>query len=125
MEGGAVNYKPGETLYRCIIDEDTLWPHIDVYRVRSVRAGKVHAIQINPWTWIKLKWGTDQARGWAKTIDPVYRDSCRYGERFDYLHRTRGAALRQARKWHLARIARRERQLAREVTGRDYTGRPK
>lgn len=104
-----MKYKEGELLVRCVIDDETGRPVYDTYRVRTIRGGKVHAIQINEWTWIKLAWGKDQTRGWAKQIDRLYRESCREGERFDTLHRTKGAALRQARKWHKARIERRNR----------------
>ena len=101
-----MKYRIGETLFRCVIDDETGRSTYDAYRVRSVRGGKVHAIQVNEWTWIKLAWGRDQARGWAKRVDPLYRRSCREGERFDTLHRTKGAALRQAHKWDKARIER-------------------
>ena len=104
-----MRYKKGEMLVRCIIDDETGRPSYDTYRVRTIRGGKVHAIQVNEWTWIKLKWGKDQSRGWATTIDSVYRVSCREGERFDCLHRTKGAALRQAKKWQQDRIERRNR----------------
>jgi hypothetical protein len=114
-----VKYREGETLVRCIIDEETGRPSYDTYRVRTIR-GKVHAIQVNEWTWIKLKWGKDQSRGWATTIDSVYRVSCREGERFDYLHRTKGAALRQAKKWQQARIERRNRYASND--GREVRG---
>lgn len=101
-----MKYREGETLVRCIIDDETGRPSYDTYRVSTIRGGKVYAIHINEFTWIKLKWGKDQSRGWAKTIDPVYRESCREGERFACLHRTKGAALRQAKKWQQARIER-------------------
>ena len=104
-----MKYRVGETLFRCVIDDETGRPAYDAYRVRSVRGGKVHAIQVNEWTWIKLAWGRDQARGWAKRIEPLYRQSCREGERFDNLHRTKGAALRQARKCHGEMIERHKR----------------
>ena len=104
-----MKYRVGEMLVRCIIDDETGRPVYDTYRVRSIRGGKVHAIQVNEWTWIKLKWGKDQSRGWATTIDSVYRVSCREGERFDCLHRSKDAALRQAKKWQQDRIERRNR----------------
>lgn len=104
-----MKYRVGETLVRCMIDCDTARPSYDTYRVRSIRGGKVHAVHVNEWTWVKLAWGKDQSHGWATTIDPLYRTSCREGERFDCLHRTKGAALRQARKWHAATIERRNR----------------
>jgi len=114
-----VKYRKRETLVRCIIDDETGRPSYDTYRVRTIRGGKVHAVQINEWTWIKLKWGKDQARGWAQTIDPVYRDACREGERFDCLHRTKGAALRQAKKWQQARIERRNRYSSNKELSRN------
>jgi hypothetical protein len=101
-----MKYRIGETLFRCVIDDETGRPSYDTYRVRSIRGDKVHAVQVNEWTWIKLAWGKDQTYGWADRIDPLYRQSCREGERFDCLHRTKGAALRQARKWHEAMIER-------------------
>jgi len=104
-----MKYREDETLVRCIIDDDTGRPSYDAYRVRSIRGGKVHAIQVNEWTWIKLAWGKNQTRRWAKTIDQLYRKTCREGERFDCLHRTKGAALRQAKLWQQARIERRNR----------------
>ena len=115
--GGEVKYKIGETLHRCVIDGDTGRPSRDIYRVRSIRGGKVHAVMINDLTWVKLKWGKDQTRGWALVIDPVYRMSCREGERFSCLHRTEGAALRQAKQWHqqmIERLARYELAEARK-----------
>lgn len=102
-----MKYRSGETLVRCVIDDETGRPSYDNYRVRSILCGKVYAVQVNEWTWVKLAWGRDKAHGWARVIDPLYRQSCREGERFDCLHRTRGAALRQARKWHKAMIERR------------------
>ena len=104
-----MRYKKGEMLVRCIIDDETGRPVYDTYRVRSIRGGKVCAIQVNKFTWVKLAWGKDQTRGWAKTIDSLYRHTCREGERFDCLHRSKDAALRQARKWEKARIERRNR----------------
>jgi hypothetical protein len=92
-----------------MIDDETGRPVYDTYRVRTIRGGKVYAVQVNKWTWIKLAWGKDQSRGWAKKIDPLYRQSCREGEQFDCLHRTKGLALRQAKKWQQARIERHNR----------------
>ena len=108
-----MKYRVGETLFRCSIDDETGRPSRDTYRVRSIRGGKVHAVQINEWTWVKLEWGRNQAHGWADSINEVYRVSCLVGERFDYLHRTKGAALRQARKWHQASIERANRRADR------------
>ena len=123
-----MKYRVGETLFRCVIDDETGGPAYDAYRVRSVRGGKVHAIQVNEWTWIKLAWGRDQTRGWAKRIEPLYRQSCREGERSDNLHRTKGAALRQARQWNEARIERMNRYSSNNVLcvhpGATPAGRP-
>lgn len=101
-----MKYKTGETLHRCVIDGDTGRPSRDIYRVRSIRGGKVHAVMVNALTWVRLERGKDQTRGWALVIDPVYRMSCREGDRFSCLHRTEGAALRQAKQWHKNMIER-------------------
>ncbi len=101
-----MKYRLGQKLVRCLIDGDTLRPSYDVYMVRSIRGGKVYAVLVNEFTWVKLAWGRDQSRGWARVIDPVFRLSCREGCRFDYLHTTKCAALRQARKWHALTIER-------------------
>jgi hypothetical protein len=94
-----------------MIDSDTGRPLYDVFKVRSIRAGKVFAVQLTEFTWVKLNWGKDQTKGWANGIPSIYRTECREGEKFDCLHRSKTAALRQARQWHKAmldRIAKRE-----------------
>jgi hypothetical protein len=101
-----MKYRIGEPLFRCVIDADTGRSSFDTYRVRSIRGCKVYAVQVNKWTWVRQACGKEQTREWAAVIDPVWRTSCREGERFDCLHRTKGAALRQARKWHAAMLAR-------------------
>jgi len=102
-----MKYKIGEELHRCIISDETGRPEYDLFRVRSFRGGKVTVILVNQFTWVKLEWGKNQARGWAKRIDCLFYQQCRLGEKFGYLHRTKAAALKQAREWHEAMMLRR------------------
>ena len=98
-------YKIGETLWSCYI-EDGKRPVYMEHRVRSKRGGRWHAITITGYTWVKLRWGADQTRGWAKNIPNCCRHSCEVGETFPGLFRTKRQALSYAKRSEKAREAR-------------------
>lgn len=93
-----MNYKIGQALYQVYTGDEInnykceLWTYI----VRSERGGFFYAIYKTEFTWVKQSkkhgdWG------WAKVIDPLYRDKTPVGEKFRDLHTTKLAAWKAAK----------------------------
>lgn len=81
-----MKYKIGEILYSCYL-EDGKRPSYSKWKIRTKRSGKFYAIMINDYTWVKHQWG--QPRDFAKAIPDYCRDSCKVGDKFRDLFRTK------------------------------------
>jgi hypothetical protein len=79
-----------QDLYTLTI-EDNGTCHIETYRIKTIRGGKVYACLVDSFTWGK-KSTKHGDFGWLEPIDPLFRKSCNVGDKFYNLHTTKRAA---------------------------------
>jgi hypothetical protein len=91
-----MKYKEGQTLYSVCIEDDGKCS-MDIYKVRTIRGGIVHAILFDTFTWGK-KSKKHGDFGWLDPIPNWCRERCKEGEKFRHLYTTKLSAWKDAEK---------------------------
>ncbi|GEM_PF-5871865 len=118
-----MKYKIGETLWLCTLDDETGRPSsYDQFVVRTKRGGKFFAVlKEKGLTWVK-KSKRHGDWGWDDSIPDYCRYSCKVGEKFEGLERTKPHALRTAKRLRAAREKRMQKRYNAEASWRSPGG---
>lgn len=78
MTGNPIKYRVGQSLYDVLVGNNGAC-ELTEWIVRTIRGGKVTAIKKDQFTWVKLS-SKNGDWGWAKSIDPLWRQSWSCGQ---------------------------------------------
>lgn len=89
-------YRIGQKLYSISV-EDNGKCNLRTHIVRTIRGGILYAILKNEYTWgnkaaIGKRFSRTENYGWLDPIPSCWREACKVGEKFRYLHTTERAA---------------------------------